>query len=89
MLKVEYQKRFLKDLSNIPSQKRKEIEQFVFQILPNADSLPELNKFEKMTGYKNCFKARFGSYRIGIYFSDNLVVLKRVLHRKEIYRHFP
>ena len=89
MLTVLYHKKFLKDLANIPSRQRKEIEHFVFKILPKSNSIAELNKFEKLTGYKNYFKARFGNYRLGIYSEDNLVELKRLLHRKEIYRYFP
>ncbi len=89
MLKVLYQKKFLKDLSDIPEGLRHELEEFVFQILPGCNTLGESGKFEKMTGYDNCYKARFGQYRIGAIFTNNVVELKRVLHRKEIYRFFP
>jgi mRNA interferase RelE/StbE len=89
MLKVLYQKRFLKDLANIPSKQRKEIEDFVFKTIPQASGIGELNKFEKMTGYKNYYKARFGNYRLGIHSENEIVELKRLLHRKEIYRYFP
>jgi mRNA-degrading endonuclease RelE of RelBE toxin-antitoxin system len=51
MLQVLYQKKFLKDLANIPSKQRKEIDHFVFEILPTAITPAELNKFERMTGY--------------------------------------
>ena len=89
MVEVLYQKKFLKDLSNIPSRYRSEIEHFVFDVLPHTNSLAELNKFEKMTGYENYCKARFGHYRLGVFFKDNRLELQRVLHRKEIYRYFP
>jgi len=88
-LDVRYQKKFLKDLADIPSRYRKEIEIFVFETLPAAKTLAELNKFEKLSGYDNFFKARFGDYRIGAYNHGNYVELKRVLHRKEIYRYYP
>ena len=89
MLQVLYQKRFLKDLADIPRKHRKEIEDFVFNVLPNAKSFAGLHKFEKMTGYEDCFKARFGHYRIGAIYKNDVLELKRVLHRKEIYRYFP
>ncbi|MBL0310737.1 MAG: type II toxin-antitoxin system RelE/ParE family toxin [Bacteroidetes bacterium] len=88
-MQVLYQKRFLKDLSLVPHRSRKEIENFVFEVLPDAATIAELSRFEKMTGYEYCFKARFGSYRIGAYYKDNVLELRRVLHRKEIYRYFP
>ncbi len=89
MLQVQFQKKFLKDLENIPMPYRREIEHFVFEILPSLNSLAESGRFEKMTGYANSFKARFGDYRIGAYSSKNTIELRRVLHRREIYRYFP
>ncbi len=89
MVEVVYEKRFLKDLANIPSEFRAEIEVFVFERLPAARTLALAHKFEKMKGYRNCVKARFGEYRIGAYQQGNHITLVRVLHRKEIYRFFP
>lgn len=89
MLEVAYHKRFLKDLAEIPANQRKEIEHFVFEVLPTIKAIAESERFEKMSGYDNCFKARFGHYRIGAYYSKNCLELKRILHRKEIYRYFP
>jgi mRNA interferase RelE/StbE len=68
---------------------RRGIEHFVFDILPSLNTLAESGKFEKMTGYTNCVKARFGDYRIGAHCSKNNLELMRVLHRREIYRYFP
>ena len=82
-------KKFLKDLADIPAHTRKEIEHFVFDVLPVAKTIAELNKFEKMHGYTHCVKARFGDYRIGAYHFKDHIELKRVLHRREIYRYFP
>jgi hypothetical protein len=49
-LKVEYRKRFLKDLSRVPSEVRKEIERFVFNEFPQMKSIPESGKIEQMKG---------------------------------------
>jgi len=89
MLVVHFQKKFLQDLANIPTQYRGEIENFVFDILPSCQTLAEAKKFEKMTGYECYMKARIGNYRIGAYYYRNTLELRRVLHRKEIYRYFP
>lgn len=89
MIKVFYHKKFLKDLSIIPTNQRIEIEQFVFEKLPVCSTLSEANKFEKMTGYGGFYKARFGDYRIGAYCFDNRIELRRILQSKEIYRFFP
>jgi mRNA interferase RelE/StbE len=88
-MKVEYQKRFLKELAKIPFKKRKGIEEFVFTEVPGSGDLYEIGKVEKMKGYSSHYKVRFGNYRVGLKVVDNKVIFKRVLHRKDIYRVFP
>ena len=88
-MKVKYRKKFLKELSQIPAAQRTKIERFVFKSLPDADSLHQLGMIEQMKGYPFCFKVRFGKYRIGLKMEDNIIVLEKALHRKDIYRHFP
>jgi mRNA interferase RelE/StbE len=89
MITVLYSKKFLKDLASVPAKQRQEIEDFVFETLPNAKSIAELHKFEKMKGYSECYKARFGSYRIGAIINDDGIELKRLMDRKNIYKFFP
>ncbi|OFY75576.1 MAG: hypothetical protein A2275_19040 [Bacteroidetes bacterium RIFOXYA12_FULL_35_11] len=88
-MKVEYRKKFLKELSVIPVRTRVKIEIFVFEELPETNSISELGNAEQMKGYPSYYKVRFGSYRIGIRVIDDTVILEKALHRKEIYRYFP
>jgi mRNA interferase RelE/StbE len=88
-VKTSYRKRFLKDLASLPSQVRAQVEHFVFEEMPQAGSLQETGRAERMTGYPGCYKARFGSYRVGMVLEADTLVFERVLHRKEIYRKFP
>lgn len=90
-MKVHYRKKFLKQLSKIPSNFRSKIEEFVFKKLPLSSSIPESGKLEKLTGYKNFYKVRFGDYRLGIESKnkDGSLVIRTVMHRKEIYKYFP
>ncbi len=62
-MKVKYQKRFLKELARIPSKRREQIEKFVFEEIPEMDSIFESGKVEQMTGYPGFYKVRFGNYR--------------------------
>ncbi len=61
----------------------------MFDELPLITSLEIAGNIEKMTGYKNHYKARFGNYRVGILKNDKTIELQRVLNRKEIYKFFP
>ena len=86
---VEYRKRFLKELSKIPSETRLRIEKFVFEDLPKANSIHEVGVIEQMKGYRSYYKVRFGSYRIGLKIEKEKAVFERALHRRDIYRFFP
>jgi mRNA interferase RelE/StbE len=88
-LKTLYSKKFLKDLAPIPKNERISIEVFVFETLLKLNSLSEIGKCEKLRGYQNYYKARFGDYRVGLKLEGETLVLERVLHRKDIYRYFP
>lgn len=89
-MQVTYTKTFLKDLSKVTPQKRRtQIENFVFEQLPRLLNIESLGNIEKMTGYKDYFKVRFGDYRVGVFKNKNTLELKRVLNRKEIYKFFP
>ena len=89
-MQVSYTKTFLKDLAKVvPVKQRQQIEKFVFEDLPVIESLEHAGNMEKMTGYKNHYKVRFGDYRVGIFKNNNTIELQRVLNRKEIYKFFP
>ena len=88
-MKIEYRKRFLKELSKIPSQNRLKIEKFVFEELPRLETIFDTGIIEHMKGYRSYYKIRFGSYRIGLKVEKDTVILERALHRRDIYRYFP
>ena len=79
----------MKDLARLPGAIRKQVDQFAFETIPEAATLGETGRVEKMKGFAKAYKARFGSYRVGLIVEDDTVVFARVLDRKEIYRHFP
>ena len=88
-MKVEIKKKFLKELSKLPIEYANTIEEFIFDKLPTYNNLSEIGKVEKMTGYKNYFKIRFGDYRIGLKKENQNIIVEIVKHRKEIYKYFP
>jgi len=88
-MEVEYRKKFLKELSKLPVEYAKTIEEFIFDDLPDYSSLSDIGKVEKMTGYKNYFKIRFGNYRVGIKKENDCIIVETVKHRREIYKYFP
>jgi mRNA interferase RelE/StbE len=89
MWKVEYTKRFLKELSELPKEIRGKAEDIVFKELVAGNPF-SLGYVEHMKGYPNKYKIRIGDYRIGITIDkeNNLIICQRVAHRKDIYRIF-
>jgi mRNA interferase RelE/StbE len=90
MWEVEYTKRFLKELSDLPSNVQVRVEAIVFQELKTENPF-SLGYIEKMKGYTNKYKIRVGDYRIGVAIdpADKRIICMRVAHRREIYRTFP
>jgi mRNA interferase RelE/StbE len=90
MWKVEYKKRFLRELSQLPKGIRAQAEDIVFREMLTNNPF-SLGYLEHMTGYRDKYKIRIGSYRIGVTIDKqkNLFVCQRIAHRKDIYRIFP
>jgi mRNA interferase RelE/StbE len=90
MWKVEYTKRFLKELSDLPKEVQAQAEGIVFQELLTANPF-SLGYLEHMRGYPDKYKIRIGDYRIGITIDkrNDLIICQRIAHRKDIYRTFP
>lgn len=90
MWKIEYTKRFLKELSKLPQDIQSRAERIVFKELLSTNPF-ELGYVEQMTGYADKYKIRIGNYRIGITIDkqNNLTICQRIAHRKDIYKIFP
>jgi mRNA interferase RelE/StbE len=90
MWKVEYTKRFLKELSELPKEIQTQAEGIVFGDLLSGSPF-SLGYVERMAGHRDKYKIRIGSYRIGITIDkqSGLIICQRIAHRKDIYRIFP
>jgi mRNA interferase RelE/StbE len=88
-MEVRYSKKFLKQLTGVPSETRVKIERFVFNELVSVSSIAVLGKVEKMQGYDGFYKVRFGNYRLGLVIENEMITAKAVMHRREIYKFFP
>jgi mRNA interferase RelE/StbE len=90
MWKVEYTKRFLKELSELPKEIQAQAEGIVFGELLTANPF-SLGYLERITGYPDKYKIRIGSFRIGITIDkqNSSIICQRIAHRRDIYRIFP
>jgi len=90
MWKVEYKKRFLKELSNLPEGIQIQAQKIVFEDLICENPF-DLGCIEQMRGFPGKYKIRIGYYRIGVTIDKQKkeIVCNRIAHRKDIYRFFP
>ena len=90
MWKVEYTKRFLKELASLPKDIQSRIESIVFSELESANPF-DIGYLSKMKGYRDKYKIRVGDYRIGLTLDkkNQTIICQRVAHRREIYQIFP
>jgi mRNA interferase RelE/StbE len=65
MWKVEYTKRFYKDMAALPKVVQERVEPIVFEALETENPF-ELGFLEKMKGYSDKYKFRVGDYRVGL-----------------------
>lgn len=74
----------------MPLEVRNQIEKVAFGDEIKQDPFLD-GKVQKLVGYQEFYKIRFGSYRVGLWIdmANKIIEFRRVLHRKEIYRQFP
>ena len=88
-MQVAFKRAFLKDVERLPPEVRAKIQNIVFVEIPALDRLQHLPGVKKLTGFQSYYRLRIGSYSLGFKYEDGKVTIYRVLHRKEIYKHFP
>lgn len=87
-MKVEIRSSFAKAAKKLPSLLQNSITIIIMQ-LENASSIRDVSNCKKMTGYKTAYRIKLQDYRIGMFYEKGIVELTTIMHRKDIYNHFP
>ena len=61
----------------------------VIESMETADSLSKIPNTKKLQGHKTAYRTRIGDYRLGFFFENEIILLARFVHRKDIYKLFP
>ena len=88
-MQVVFLSKFSKDLEKIKSNKLKTSIFGIVESLENANELKEMTSLKKMKGHNTAYRIRIGEYRPGLFIENNVLLLARLIHRKDIYRFFP
>ncbi|MCT8335953.1 hypothetical protein FKB36_00180 [Methanoculleus sp. Afa-1] len=89
MVPCRYKKTFLKDLAKVHPDYRKKIENLVFEKIPASEDIFTELDIRKIQGYRDYYRIRVGTYRIGCRIQDGVLTFYRVKSREEIYGVFP
>lgn len=77
-----------KDIKKLPLSGQKRFKVVMHEII-QANTIEDLKNCKKLRGAKDSYAIRFGSYRIGFRYEEEIVNIYSVLHRKDIYSRFP
>ena len=88
-MQVEFLTSFNKDLSKLSSALvRKSLKNLILK-LETSKSLSEIPQLKKLKGHPEAWRIRLGNYRVGLFYSNNIIQLARIVDRKDIYKVFP
>lgn len=88
-MRVEYLKKFSKDISTFKKPKEKAQILKVINSVKSASELKEISGLKKLVGFSDAYRIRTGDLRIGVFVEGDSVQFARVAHRKDIYKIFP
>ena len=88
-MKVEFLKRFSKDLDDVKNKSIKQSVIRLIELMETVDVLEKIPNTKKLKGHRSAYRTRIGDYRLGFFFENSTILLARFLHRKDIYKIFP
>jgi mRNA interferase RelE/StbE len=87
---VRFDKFFLKSLEKYNDINLLEKIEKVISNCESAESLKEIHNLKKLSGFKNFYRIKIGSFRIGFELMDKSIIRFIIFtHRKDIYKKFP
>ena len=88
-MEVKFTKGFEKDLKGIRDKQVVLKVSEIIETLRTTNQLSNIVGIKMLKGYKDCYRIRIGSYRLGLQLDGKVIWLARLMDRKEIYRYFP
>jgi mRNA interferase RelE/StbE len=88
-MKVEFLKKFSKDLDEIRAKSVRSALIRVIELMESTDALTKIPRTKKLQGHKTAYRTRVGDYRLGFFFENETIILARFVDRKDIYKLFP
>ena len=88
-MKVEFLKRFSKDIDEVSSKSVRSALTKVVELMEASSTLSTIPNTKKLRGHRTAYRTRVGDYRLGFFFENKTIILARFVNRKDIYKLFP
>lgn len=88
-MNVVFDKSFSKSLGKIKDKTVLKNLESIILFCESAKSIKSIGNLKKLKGFRDYYRIKSGSYRIGIEIDQNTLRFITVLHRKDIYKKFP
>ena len=88
-MKVEFLKRFSKDIDELTVKSVKSALKKVIDSIESANTLTDIPNTKKLQGHKTAYRIRVGDHRLGFFYENKTIILARFVNRKDIYKLFP
>ena len=88
-MQIELTRKFQKQVESCNDRRIRMKVLSILNSVITSKNMTEFPNLKKLTGYKNSYRIRLGSYRIGIVIDNQTVVFAAFDHRSDIYKYFP
>ena len=88
-MKIDFKKSFSRDIKKINDKNILKKVRDVIDTIESSPNITELRNVKQLTSGRKYYRIKVGDYRMGIKLENEIIVLVRFLHRKDIYKHFP
>lgn len=83
-MKVEFLKKFFEDLEELTIKTARVNLSKVIILLESAESIADIPHVKKLKGHRSAYRISVGDYRPGFFLENNIIVIARFVHRKDI-----
>ncbi len=81
-MKIDLRRSAIKDLDQLDVTKRKSMLSHIQEL----SAFPNVSQIKRLSNYSPAYRLRVGSYRVLFDVSNDVIVIGRILHRKDAYR---
>jgi len=88
-MQIELTRKFQKQMDSCQDQTISNRVIHVIDEVIAAETINQIHNLKKLTGFRNIYRIRMGSYRLGLVIENGTVTFAALDHRSSIYKYFP